>query len=745
MTLFKKAFAAHQEGNTKLAKELYAQVLKKEPNHGIALHNYWLIISEEDQLNCKEALAMMERSLVLQPKVAAFHHNIARVYSRTGQIEKAISHYKEAIRLKPDYAEAYYGLVDCFSCKGETELLQKIEALLLNKSLTTEQQCNLHFAAGKICADSARYDEAFSHYSQGNSLKNVTFNMPEYQLSVEQIIQFFNHDFIEKTKEWGAYSHTPIFILGMPRSGSTLTEQILSSHSMIYGVGEIGDIISIIKGLEQKLNEFYPWCLQNASHVTILTFAAQYLEQLKKLSSDKPRVINKSPINFKHIGLIFLMFPNAKIIHTVRHPIDTCLSCYFQNFSDHQAYAFDLENLAEFYNEYDKVMSHWNNVFPGKIFNLHYEDMINEQEKITRELLAYCDLPWEDNCLNFQENKRDVTTASKYQVRQSLYKSSVNRWKPYEKHLQPLISRLKGNYTDVDSFEQTIKDLIDISKKDIFFIVGVPKSGTTWLQNLLNGHPHISCKGESHLANALTRAVLDLLSKHNQLIARKNKMLNQENNGYPIFEQQQQLYIAKTLIYLLFKAQIGDKQGVTMIGEKTPDNIRIMPDIVDHLIPQAKFIHIIRDGRDGAVSGWHHIYRNSPEWAKEEYPTFQKYADSYAKVWQTQIAQAQQFGINYPGHYLEVRYELLHSQPNEQIKRILSFLNADISDEIIAGCQTAAKFEKLSQGRNRGEENTSSHYRKGVVGDWQSLFDENSIQGFKMHAGKLLEDLGYHW
>jgi hypothetical protein len=297
----------------------------------------------------------------------------------------------------------------------------------------------------------------------------------------------------------------------------------------------------------------------------------------------------------------------------------------------------------------------------------------------------------------------------------------------------------------MSSFVQISHDLLDISKKDIFFIVGSVKSGTTWLQHILNGHPEISCKGESHVASILVPDAMKLLSRHNELISDKNKMLNQDDvNGYPTFNEKDRQHLAKTLLYLILTSQI-DKPNVRIIGEKTPDNILNMQQIKLHLARQAKFIHIIRDGRDAAVSGWHHIYRDTPQEAKEHYPTFQSYVGGFAKQWKSKIIKAEQFGLLYPESYLEVRYELLHTQPDEQIKRILSFLNANINDEIINCCKEAGNFEKLSRGRNRGEENLNSHFRKGIIGDWQTLFDAGSTQQFKAQAGDLLEKLGYGW
>ncbi len=292
------------------------------------------------------------------------------------------------------------------------------------------------------------------------------------------------------------------------------------------------------------------------------------------------------------------------------------------------------------------------------------------------------------------------------------------------------------------AFDQLSQQLVEVSNKNIFFIVGVAKSGTTWLQNLLNGHPDINCQGESHLINHLLPAMMEVISQQNHIVRRKNKMLEQEENGYPIFKQQHAVHLARTAIYLMLHAQ-ANGDDVKYIGEKTPDNINHMEQIVSHLIPQAKFIHIIRDGRDGAVSGWHHIFRDSPTWAKENFPRFSLYAQTFAEQWRKEIILAKQFEQKYPNHYFETRYELLHSQPEQAVQQLLAFLGADNGPTSVASCLQAGHFAQYSDGRAQGEENQLSHYRKGVVGDWQNTFDDHSTQLFHQIAGDLLSDLGY--
>jgi len=440
--LLKKATTLHNQGKIADAKKLYQQILTKEPNNAHAIHFLGLLASEENQLDI--AKQNLETAIRLQPNNAIFHHNTAGFLSRIGDIEHAISHFKQAINLKPDYAEAYQGLTECTQFKGDTNLIDQINRQLNRNALSDLQANYMHFAVAKIHADSQNYDQAFHHYLLGNKLKHAKFNPDTYHQQIADQINTFTSELIYKRKEWGLYSHTPIFILGMPRSGTTLVEQILASHSSVYGAGELSDIADISRALMDKTrsNNSYPLCIPALTHLDIISLGIQYNSRLLKLSSGTERVINKHPLNFRHIGLILSMFPNARIIHTARDPLDTCLSCFFQNFSKGQEYSFDLENLGEFYNGYRKLMTHWKSVYPDKIFDIEYEDIVSNQEKITRKLVQFCNLPWEDNCLSHHKTERPVATASKYQVRQPIYKSSIKRWKHYEKHLQPLIDKL---------------------------------------------------------------------------------------------------------------------------------------------------------------------------------------------------------------------------------------------------------------------------------------------------------------
>jgi len=440
--LHKDALKLTKQKQYDAADKLYLIILETEPENATALHFHGLIQAMKG--NYSEGIPAMEKALSLEPYSSYFHHNIAEIFGRLGEKEKAIHHFQQVLRLNPGFAKAYQGLSECRSFKGDNEFPISIISRLENPKTTDSDRTYLHFALGKVYADSKRYEEAFEHYRLGNKLKNVDFCTKKHHLFMNRIINSFTLGLARKTREWGLYDHKPIFVLGMPRSGTSLVEQILSSHSHVFGVGELADLFNIAKAIQSKSSSGspYPVCIDEIKHADILGFGLEYLSNLRT-KSDAPRVVNKALINHQFIGLILMIFPNATIIYTKRDPIDTCLSCFFKNFTNGMEFSFNLVTLAEYYNGYQKLLTHWKKLYPGRIHEVEYEQMTANPESTIREILDYCSLPWDSQCLNFHDTNRSVSTASKYQVRMPIYKSSVARWKNYEKQLQPLISRIR--------------------------------------------------------------------------------------------------------------------------------------------------------------------------------------------------------------------------------------------------------------------------------------------------------------
>jgi tetratricopeptide (TPR) repeat protein len=302
----------------------------------------------------------------------------------------------------------------------------------------------LHFSLGDLYDMCESYDEAFVQYQSANQLKQVNFDRQNFGEYIDSMETTFTRDFLERVPHAIKRTELPVFVVGMPRSGTTLVETILASHPDIHGAGELGYITEISLSLGRLLgNELaFPDSTHDMTVDAANGIAAEYLNALRDLAGDARRAVDKFPSNFLYLGLIQILFPGARVIHCRRDPLDTCLSIYFKNFVGAHPYAYDLEDLGFFYNKYRHLMEHWRRVLSIPVLEVDYENLVNNQEAITRQLVSFCGLEWHNDCLRFHEHERFAATASYDQVRQPMYKTSVKRWKNYEKHIQPLVRAL---------------------------------------------------------------------------------------------------------------------------------------------------------------------------------------------------------------------------------------------------------------------------------------------------------------
>lgn len=394
----------------------------------------------------KEALFYYEQALKIKNDDLDSLCKMGRTYSTIGDVEKADACYRKALKINKDCASAYVGLSRSFNTRFTEEEILTMENLLKEKH-TTSDQIAFHYALYKAYADINDINNSFQHLEKGSQLKRslVQYNADQNRLLTNRLISLFTEDFFNQRKDYGYETEAPIFILSMPRAGSSLTEQILSSHSHVFGAGELPNLIMTAQSsvsLRDKGDDF----VERIPHLI-----QEDCEKLGKLYIDlcqKWRLketlffTDKLPVNFSLVGFINLILPRAKIIHVYRNPIDTCFGCYKVNFAGGLNFAYELRELGEYYCDYWRLMQHWNTVLPGTIYNLSYEELVKNQEAETRKLLAYCGLPWEEQCLHFYETERTVRTASASQVRKPISAEGIGRWKPYEKHLAPLIEAL---------------------------------------------------------------------------------------------------------------------------------------------------------------------------------------------------------------------------------------------------------------------------------------------------------------
>lgn len=392
-----------------------------------------------------EAVAYGEKALSIQPDLASAHFHNGVALEAIGRLVEARSAFEMAVKSAPKSGRFHQSLAEIKRYEPGDTHLAEMEALAREmRSLVEEEQMFLHFALGKALMDVGEHERAFRHLLEGNELKRrrICYDEQKTLSSLDRIRSVFTRDFMRSFAGEGVTSELPIFILGMPRSGTTLIEQILASHPDVHGGGERSDFENAVKStcVSNGSEIPYPDCVRALTKSKLQELGSGYLATLQSISPGALRITDKLPDNFRFVGLIHLAFPNAKIIHVRRDPIDTCLSCFTKLFSGELSYTYSLEELGRYYQAYGKLMVHWHEVLPGgAMLDVDYEILVADIEGQARRLVAYCGLAWHDRCLDFHRTQRPIRTASAAQVRQPIYRSSVGRWRPYRHLLGPLL------------------------------------------------------------------------------------------------------------------------------------------------------------------------------------------------------------------------------------------------------------------------------------------------------------------
>lgn len=391
----------------------------------------------------EDAFAHLQTALLLDPQNAKSHFALGRALMQTGQISEAVAHFEQAIVLNPEYGLVYHLLsqIKKFSTV-DSVFIEQAEAVL-SGALRSADRCALHFALGKMYDDLGQPAQAFSHFESGNRL--LQFDV-DYSINAEYVHnqQIVCTAKVLKQKHSHNLSTRPVFVVGMPRSGTTLIEQIISSHPLAAGAGELRDMTRLAGALFSQLERpALPWLSPPAPQQQALSHCAdEYLSVLERDRESAQRIVDKMPENYHWLGAIALLFPSAKIIHVSRHPLDTCLSCYFQMFNEIR-WAADLAAIADIYRHYRSTMDHWRKVLPpGMLVEVCYEDLVADSEQGSRQLIAACGLEWDARCLDFFHAARKVSTASAWQVRQPIYQSSRQRWRAYAPFIVELADAL---------------------------------------------------------------------------------------------------------------------------------------------------------------------------------------------------------------------------------------------------------------------------------------------------------------
>ena len=461
LAAFQQVLAA-EPGHT-AAHTGIAAVLDRKRRHAEAIDHYRVALNADpDNVDAlggmsgamknigrhDEALAMARKLLALRPDFPRAAALLGSVLAEIGAMDEALTHLRRAVALAPEQPEFAYHLVQLAKVRRGDPALDTLEAVLRRAdALPVRDRSLLHFALAKACDDLGERDRGFTHLLTGNALKRAETAYDEAATlrAMEHIARVFTAELIAQRRELGDPSHLPVFIVGMPRSGTTLVEQTLASHAAVFGAGERSELSQLIGSLSaERLGAGrFPEAVWTMTGERFRQMGAAYLAALRPLAPGAARITDKMPLNFLHVGMIHLILPQARIVHCVRDPVDTCLSCFSKLFAGEQPFAYDLAELGRFYHAYRRLMAHWRTVLPpGVMLEVAYEAMVEDFPEQAHRLVAHCGLDWDPACLEFYKTSRPVHTASMTQVRQPIYRSSVGRWRPDGTLLQPLLTAL---------------------------------------------------------------------------------------------------------------------------------------------------------------------------------------------------------------------------------------------------------------------------------------------------------------
>lgn len=436
---------AHQTGENEIAVDLFTKALAIKPNYVGAHINLAAAFKNLGKLEA--AIASLKRALAIKPDLAIAHRNLGIAQQALGESDEAMVSFRKALAINPRDGTAHRHLASIKKFSEHDDDVTAMETAWASPGMGDDQKMHLAFGLGKVFEDLRQYEKAFSFFSTGNAIKRRTydFSIRSVENYFEKLKGLFTEDFFASHKNAGSPDETPIFILGMPRSGTTLVEQILASHPKVTGAGELDYLGRTVDCFFKEIGqEKFTDGIYQADQSLFSAFGDKYIDMLRNHSSTACFITDKMPGNFFLIGMIKVILPRAKIVHCLRDPVDTCVSI-FKNFftSDAMRYADNLVELGQYYCLYRDLMNHWQQVLPEFTYSIQYENLVEDQEKQARLLLDYCGLEWNDQCLNFHRTDRAVHTISYSQVRKPIYNSSVRSWKRYEKWLSPLIENLQ--------------------------------------------------------------------------------------------------------------------------------------------------------------------------------------------------------------------------------------------------------------------------------------------------------------
>ncbi len=443
---FNLANALKDAGEFDEAIGIYRQVLERHPDHLQALNN--LGIAYKQCGASSEAEATFRQALSIDPDYGPARRNLGAVHEDNGEFEKADECYRRAWMVDANDAKALAKIIASRTIPVEQECLDAASRLLDQAKIDKECQAQLHYGLGRYHDRQGQYELALPHFRRANEIKSRERPFPAAAVAskVDEICAVFTPELFKRFSNARLESDKPVFIVGMPRTGTTLTEQILASHPDIAGGGELPYFGAVALDFRARtgVSEPFPSGVGQLTVPMIKAIGLPYLEKLDGVSAAASRVTDKMPQNFLYLGLIALLFSSARVIHCWRDPRDVCLSCFVEDFNVAHGFASDARHFAAYYRQYCRLMAHWHRVLPLPIFDLRYEDMVADSRAMSRKLLEFVGCEWDERCARFYEQERVVTTPSRWQVRQPIYSHSIGRWRHYREFLEPVLADLEA-------------------------------------------------------------------------------------------------------------------------------------------------------------------------------------------------------------------------------------------------------------------------------------------------------------
>ena len=441
-------FQHNEETDFKKIENYYKKAIELDDKLPEAQNNLGSLYNHTNKIN--KAIECYKNALNINPNFSFAHHNLGSAYVSLGKFDLAKEHFKESIKLNPNFLDTHRMLSRITKYTTENEHLKDLNKIYKNINPSDmKSKIDIGFSLGKAYEDIKDFEKSYQYYEEANfhQKKNINFSISFENEKFEEIKNIYNAEIFNKYKNYGNNEASPIFILGMPRSCTTLVEQILSSHKKVFGADEVEFVSNIIKNNfgSKNLSLFFNEVVEFDKN-DLKKFGENYISQMKNLSNNAIRTTDKFPQNFLNIGFIKLILPKSKIIHCHRNPKDNCFSIFKNHFSSGKIkFGYDMNDIINYYNLYSNLMNYWSKIMPEFIYNIKYENLVFNTKTEIENLLKFCELDWSDDCLNFYNNKRPIKTASDTQARNKIYDTSIDSWKNYKNFLKDSFLKLKSN------------------------------------------------------------------------------------------------------------------------------------------------------------------------------------------------------------------------------------------------------------------------------------------------------------